>query len=260
MIDEALVEDASAREGLAPDAWLREQAAARGPVSDEEVAAFYAENAGQLRGATLEQAAPRIRDHLAAQRARELIEELRARSDVRVHLAPPRVSVAAVGPSLGPAQARVTIVEFADFQCPYCQRALPVLEEVMARYPDDVRVVYRQLPLDMHPRARAAAEASLCAHDQDRFWPYHDRLFQSPRALSDEDLVRYAGELGLDVPRFRRCVDERTFQGQVREDVEAARAAGITGTPAFVVNGILLSGVRPASAFVELIDRELAAR
>jgi protein-disulfide isomerase len=260
IIDEALVEAESAKSGVSPEAWIQQETAARGAVTDEEVAAFYAANAQQLRGATLEQATPRIRDHLAAQRAGELIEELRARSDVHVVLAPPRLSVAAVGPSLGPEQARVTIIEFGDFQCPFCQRVTPTLKEVLARYPEDVRVVYRQLPLEMHARARAAAEASLCAHDQGHFWPYHDRLFENPKALAAPDLVRYAGELGLDLPRFQTCVEERAFEDQVQQDLEAARDAGISGTPAFLVNGILLSGARPTSAFVDLIDQELARK
>ncbi len=261
MIEESVIEAESSRRGLSPEALIQEEMAAGSEVSDEEVAALYAQHAQQMGGATLEQVAPRLRDHLAAQRAREWIDDLRERSDVKVYLVRPRLDVAALGPSLGPPDARVTIVEFSDFQCPFCQRAGPVLKEVLARYPQDVRLVYRQLPLDnLHPRARAAAEASLCADDQDRFWPYHDRLFENPRAFSQEDLVRHASELGLDVERFRRCVTERTFQARVQEDADAAAAAGIGGTPAFLVNGVLLSGARPASAFVQLIEEELAEK
>jgi protein-disulfide isomerase len=261
MIEEALLEQESARRGTTPEQLRQEQAAAAASVPDQEVAAFYAQHAQQMGGATLEQVGPRIRDHLAAQRAQEQLDALRERSDVHVYLVRPRLDVAATGPSLGPAGARVTIIEFADFQCPFCQRANPVLKEVLARYPEDVRVVYRQLPLDgLHPRARAAAEASLCADDQDRFWPYHDRLYENPKALSPDDLVAHASALGLDLEQFRRCVAERTHRERVQEDAQAAAAAGISGTPAFLVNGILLSGARPASAFVQLIDEELARK
>jgi protein-disulfide isomerase len=176
---------------------------------------------------------------------------------VTIHIEAPRIDVAATGPAKGPADARVTIVEFSDFQCPFCQRVLPTLERVLETYPEDVRIVYRHLPLRSHGRARPAAEASLCAADQDGFWPYHDALFANTKALADEDLVRYAAESGLDAERFQRCLEERRFAAQVDEDAAAARGAGITGTPAFVVNGILLSGARPFEDFARVIDAEL---
>jgi len=129
---------------------------------------------------------------------------------------------------------------------------------VLAKYPEQVRFVYRHFPLGSHPRARPAAEASLCADEQQKFWPFHDRVFQSPSALSDEDLLRYAGELGLDQAAFEKCFREDRFAAQVDRDLQAAREAGVTGTPAFFVNGVLLSGSKPAEEFFELIDSELA--
>jgi protein-disulfide isomerase len=161
-------------------------------------------------------------------------------------------------PIRGDKDAKLTIVEFSDFQCPYCQRAMGTLEQVLAKYPADVRVVYRHLPLDrIHPNARPAAEASACADEQGRFWEYHDKLFQNNRALAREDLVRYAGEVGLDAARFQACVDERRFKDKVEADLQAAREVGITGTPAFVVNGTLLSGAQPPEEFYEVIDAVL---
>ena len=176
-----------------------------------------------------------------------------------VLLEPPRVAVESNGPSLGPAEAAVTIVEFSDFQCPFCQRAIPVLKELRERYPNDVRVVYRHFPLDsIHPRARPAAEASLCAHDQGKFWPYHDKLFENSAALADDDFRRYATELEIDADRFERCLAERPHRETVETDLAAASTAGVNGTPAFFVNGIFLEGAQPASALVELVDAELA--
>ena len=176
-----------------------------------------------------------------------------------LRLEPPRVVVAAEGPARGAAEgAPVTIIEFSDFQCPYCRKVVPTIQQVLARYPDQVRFVYRHFPLGSHGRARPAAEASMCADEQGKFWAFHDRLFQSPNALSDADLLRYAGELGLDQAAFTKCVEEGRFAAQVDRDLQAGREAGVTGTPAFFVNGVLISGSKPAEEFFELIDSELA--
>ena len=151
----------------------------------------------------------------------------------------------------------MTIVEFSDFQCPYCSRVLPTLTQVMERYPEDVRIVYRNFPLPSHQRASAAAEAALCAQEQGKFWAYHDKLFENSRALSDDQLKDHAKKLELDVPAFEQCQSEERFEEQIQNDVREARAAGVTGTPAFFVNGVLLSGARPAADFYRTIDAEL---
>ena len=259
MIEERVVEAEASRSNLDPSQVLERERDALGPVTDEEVERFYAERANRLKDATLEELAPRIREYLQHQRASAAVARLRERANVTVLLEPPRVAVESNGPSLGPAEAAVTIVEFSDFQCPFCQRAIPVLKELRERYPNDVRVVYRHFPLDsIHPRARPAAEASLCAHDQGKFWPYHDKLFENSAALADDDLRRYATELEIDADRFERCLAERPHRETVETDLAAASTAGVNGTPAFFVNGIFLEGAQPASAFVELIDAELA--
>jgi protein-disulfide isomerase len=258
MIEERVMEAEASRSNLDPSQVLERELEALGPITDEEVESFYAERADRLKGATLEELTPRIREYLQQKRASAAVARLREQANVTVLLEPPRVAVEGDGPSLGPAEAAVTIVEFSDFQCPFCERAIPVLKELRERYPNDVRVVYRHFPLDsIHPRARPAAEASLCAHDQGKFWPYHDKLFENPAALADDDLRRYATELELDADRFERCVAERPHREAVEADAAAASEAGVNGTPAFFVNGIFIEGAQPASAFIELIDAEL---
>jgi protein-disulfide isomerase len=258
MIEERVMEAEASRSNLDPSQVLERELEALGPITDEEVESFYAERADRLKGATLEELTPRIREYLQQKRASAAVARLREQANVAVLLEPPRVAVEGDGPALGPAEAAVTIVEFSDFQCPFCERAIPVLKELRERYPNDVRVVYRHFPLDsIHPRARPAAEASLCAHDQGKFWPYHDKLFENPAALADDDLRRYATELELDADRFERCVAERPHREAVEADAAAASEAGVNGTPAFFVNGIFIEGAQPASTFIELIDAEL---
>ena len=158
-----------------------------------------------------------------------------------------------------PDDAPVTIVEFSDFQCPYCQRVVPTMKEIHKLYPDQVRIVFRHLPLDrIHGRARPAAEASACADQQDKFWEFHDILFENNRALSDQDLLKYAADVGLNVAAFEKCVADREFQATVQSDAEAAADLGLRGTPAYFINGIAMRGAKPFEEFVRVIETELA--
>jgi protein-disulfide isomerase len=258
LITQRILSAEAARRNLAEEELIDAEVAAMGEISDEEVARFYEERSDQMGGQSLEEVAPRIRDYLKRLRAQEVVEKIMNDVGVDLLLERPRVDVAADGPSKGPANASVTIIEFSDFQCPFCSRVLPVIEEVMARYPDEVRFVYRHLPLDrIHERARIAAEASLCAHDQDQFWAYHDLLFANTGALGDENLKRFAEELNLDVAAWEQCMAERRFAEKIDADIEAASSIGITGTPAFTINGTMLSGAKPVEEFVSVIESEL---
>jgi len=259
MIRERLLEAEAKRRGVPAEGLVELELQEMGPVPEEEIVAFYDQNFAKQGERKLEDIHDQIRRYLESRRAAEIPRRLRERADVAVLLEAPRYDVAAEGPSKGPADARVTIVEFSDFQCPYCQRAASTVTAVLEKYPDDVRFVYRNLPLDrIHPNARGAAEAAACADEQGQFWAYHDKLFQNNRALGKEDLLRYASDAGLDPALFQACVDERRFKDKVEADLQAARAAGISSTPSFVVNGVLLSGAQPAEAFYKLIDQELA--
>jgi predicted DsbA family dithiol-disulfide isomerase len=258
MIMERIVAAEAARRNLTDEEFIDAEITALGEVTDEEVAQFYQERIDQMGEQPFDQVAPRIRDYLTRFRAQTVAEKLFGEAGVDLLLERPRVEVSAIGPSRGPANAPVTIVEFSDFECPFCSRALPAIEEVMERYPDDVRLVYRHMPLDrIHKRARVAAEASHCAHDQGQFWAYHDLIFANKNALGDEDLKRFAEELNLDVAAWEECMAEGKFADAIEADVEAARSIGITGTPAFVINGVMLSGAKPVEDFVTVIEAEL---
>jgi protein-disulfide isomerase len=259
MLNNRALEDAAGAEGLTPDEYLTQRMEVRGEISDEEIATFYEEHTDQMSGSSLEDTKDRIAQFLMTQRATELVAELRAQAGAVVHLEPTRIEVDATGPSMGPDDAAVTIIEFSDFQCPYCQRVVPTLHQIMEKYPEQVRVVFRHLPLHrIHARAQAAAEASACADDQGKFWDYHDLVFENNRQLADEDLERYATEAGLEMDDYRQCVADRKFQQEVEADANTAQSLGLSGTPAFFVNGIPLTGALPLDQFVSVIDGELA--
>jgi protein-disulfide isomerase len=233
------------------------------PPSDAEVAAWYQANPSRVQGAPLDQVRGAIRDLLIRERTQEAraeyLDTLTAKHPVKVMLEPPRLEVAEAGrPARGPENAPVQIVEFSDFECPFCLRAFPTVQQLLSTYGDRVRFVYRHYPLPNHPNARPAAEASACAHEQGKFWEYHDRLFAAPGKLSAADLKTHATELGLNAAQFNACVDSRKYQKDVEADIEAAQQVGVTGTPAFFINGRPLSGAQPFEAFKRIIDEELS--
>jgi len=259
MINERIVEKAASAENLSIDDYLQQQADAGGAVSEEEIAAFYNDNVDQMGGMSLDQMRDRIAAYLTQQRAVTIVKNMRADSDAKVVLEPYRVAVDAIGPSRGPEDAIVTIVEFSDFQCPFCQRVAPTIDKVVAKYPTQVRFVYRNLPLNnIHSRAQAAAEAAACADKQGNFWDYHDLLFANNKALSDEDLERHASDLGLDMNAFRQCVKNRETQALVDADLAAAESLQISGTPSFLINGIPLHGAQSFEAISAVVDSEIA--
>lgn len=189
----------------------------------------------------------------------ELRERLLGQAELVVMVDPPRADSepAAFNPAKGPADAPVTLVEFSDFQCPFCQRVQPTLTAIMERYPGKVRHVFRQLPLDMHEQARLAAEASLCAADQGKFWELHDWMFANQREISQESLATQAGALGLDVEAFTSCLAEDVHVPHVEQDLAEAARLGISGTPGFLINGRMLSGAQPLPTFLEIVEDEL---
>jgi protein-disulfide isomerase len=160
-------------------------------------------------------------------------------------------------PRRGGKQARVTIVEWSDFQCPFCGKVNATLQQVEAAYGDRVALVFKHLPLPMHPGAPAAHAAAEAAHRQGHFWAMHDKIFANPRDLDAATLARYAGEIGLDIDRFRRDSESEVVRERIRSDAQEAKELGVSGTPSFFVNGRFLSGAQPFVSFKRLIEQEL---
>src|SRR5437762_2255547 len=165
-------------------------------------------------------------------------------------------------PAKGPKNAPVTIVEFSDFQCPYCGGAQETLKQVMARYGGKVRLVWKNQPLSFHPNAMPAAEAAMAAYGQgnDKFWAMHDRLFTNQQDLSPAYYEQVAREIGLDVPRWKEAIDSHSGQAAIQADMSAGNAVGANGTPTFFINGRRLVGARPFESFKQIIDAELSSK
>ncbi len=158
-------------------------------------------------------------------------------------------------PFLGSATAKITIVEFADFECPYCAASVYPIRQVLAAYPNDVRLVFRHFPIaSAHPLAETLANASLCAHDQGYFWPLHDRLYQEQESLSYERLLSLARSVGIDVNRMETCMNSGQFADALRQDFTDAVALGSRGTPTWMVNGQKIEGALPFEAWQRIID------
>jgi protein-disulfide isomerase len=230
-------------------------------VSDEEARAFYDQNRDRIQK-PYDEVAPQVLQYLQKQRresaTRRFYDDLRARHDIIGTLPPFRAPVAAVGPSRGATAASVTIVEFADFQCPFCKRAEESLRTIMERHPSDVRLVFRNLPLtQIHPYALLAAEAGVCAERQRKFWEMHDAMYADQSALDAKSLLETALRLGLNGPTFSACLQDASTPHFLDQDFSAARDLGLTGTPYFFINGRPLDGDVPLDSFESIIDQEL---
>jgi protein-disulfide isomerase len=163
-------------------------------------------------------------------------------------------------PVRGPAGAPVAIVEYSDFECPFCARVVPTLNKIRETYGDRVKLVYKHLPLRIHPQARPAAAATEAARLQGKFWEMHDKIFANQRELSDAKYVEWARELGLDVERFERDRKSEAVLARIDKDEEEAARLGVGGTPAFFINGRFLSGAQPFESFQRMIDEELGGK
>lgn len=210
------------------------------------------------------QAREQVVQYLQEQRTRSQEQswrkEVLAGAGFRLLIEPPRAAVAIdeKDPTRGPADAPVTVVEFSDFQCPFCSRVQGSLLKLRQTYGSRLRFVFKQLPLAMHEHASSAAEAALCAGQQGKFWEMHDWLFSNQQQLAPDAIRAAAPELKLDAVAFGACLDQKTFAGKVAEDMKLAESLGIAGTPAFLINGRFVEGAQPLEVFEDIINDELA--
>jgi protein-disulfide isomerase len=263
LVEQKLIEMAAEKKGVSTAELLKSEVESKvTEVSDAEVDTWYEENKERVRGRAKEEIADQIKQFLGQQRGGETrtayLDGLRKEYDVKIRFEPPRQKVeVADAPTKGPASAPITIVEFSDFECPYCGTVTPTLEKIAENYGDKVRIAFRQFPLGFHAKAQKAAEASLCANDQGKFWELHDAMFANQKELEVAQLKAKAASLGMDSPKFDECLDSDKYAQRVKDDMKAGQEAGVSGTPAFFVNGRMVEGAVPYEQLAVIIDDEL---
>jgi protein-disulfide isomerase len=261
-VGQRMLEAEAAERGISVEQFVDEVTAGQGPTSDD-VSGWYEQNRDRLGGRSLEELAPQIEQLLLAQTQtrilQDLFRDLETKYDVQYLVPPLEVDFANAGaPTRGPRDAPVTIVEFSDFQCPYCREFRHTLERAREKYGDQIRVVFRQFPLSNHPQAFRAAEAALCAHEKGKFWELHDLMYDEQDRLLEADLVEKAERIGLDGDAFRACLASGRNAEIVRADLREGTRFGVTGTPQVYVNGLAASsGAVPYDALEAMIDRAL---
>jgi protein-disulfide isomerase len=265
MISERLVEaEAEARGVSTAELFEQEVNRKMTPPAAAYVAALYEQNLQRFEGEPREKALAQIeevlRDRATAESQDRFAGTLREKAAVTVHLDPPRVAIQVPPGSLGkgPENAEVTIVEFSDYQCPFCHRAQEVVDQILEEYEGKVRFVHLDFPLGNHPGAIPAARASRCAAEQGKFWDYHRNLMIEKGSLDKADLEGRAATLGLDASKFSECIGSDRHDVDIRAELEYGTSVGVTGTPAYFINGRMVSGARPFPDFAAIIDAELA--
>jgi protein-disulfide isomerase len=266
IIADMLIAEAAKAKGMNAEKFTEAEITRRiKPVTEGQVVSFFQQNQAQMQGRDLTAMSPAIRRYLEEQERgaayRALVGELRKagpRVDLMIDAPRHNVEIAADDPVLGLANAPVTIIEFSDFQCPFCQRVRPTLKQLRDAYGDRVRIVWKDFPLtSIHPQAFKAAEAGQCAREQGKFWEYHDRLFDNQQALQPEFLKKYAVDTGLDAAKFNACLDTAKYAERVQAQMGVGNQLGVSSTPSVFVNGRMVNGAQPYETFVAIIDEEL---
>jgi protein-disulfide isomerase len=268
MLDTELIDAAAKKANLTPDAYLaRELHSNGGQVTEADARKYYdahkagidAQTGGRPFSAIKGLLINAIQRHNDRDKRDALVAKLRTAAHVKVTLEAPRMNIVSSGhPWTGGKDAKVTIVEFSDFQCPYCRSAEPVLKQVRSKYGDKVKFVYMDFPLGMHQHAMDAAVAGRCAAAQDKFWQLHDAMFSDQTKLDAAGLKASAAKAGLDTKKFDACFDARPGVDGIKSDQVQGERLGVSGTPTFFVNGRELVGMESESAFSDVIDDELS--
>ena len=280
--------DLSKKENKSKDEVQKAYVAANVKVSDEEVAATLQRvgNHPNLASMTDDQKKKTVRDYLEQTKSSQVLKDLvdKAIKDKKLVIAyqapeEPRYPLSIVADEIhrfGPGpddinpvapngckgdDCAVTIVEYSEFQCPFCSRILPTAKQILEKYKGKIRWVVRNFPLDFHPNARPAAIAAACAAQQNKYWQLYEVLFANQRTLEKENIVTYASQVGLDMNKFNACFNApEAINKKIDEQMKFGQSVGVSGTPAFFINGRKISGALPYESFEKIIDEELAAK
>lgn len=263
VIADMLLRQAAEKANQSPEEYLQAKVGAAPKIPEEQIKQFYEQRKDRFQGKSLDDVRDLITGFLQQQATRQaqanLLAELQKGADIQWHISAPRTDVSTEGfPSRGPANAPVTIVEFSDYQCPFCGRARATVTQILHDYDGKVRYVFHDFPLSFHENSEKAHEAAYCAGEQDKYWEFYDKLFKSQQALQVDKLKQYAKEMGLNTKKFDECLDSGKYKEKIQQSIAYGQSVGVSGTPAFFINGRMLSGAQPFAAFKEVIDDELA--
>lgn len=263
LVVRTLLEQEAKRKGISAEDLKKQFTAGPINIPSGEVDREYLQNAAAFGAMSPDEAKERIRLSLESQERMKLyidaVAELRKKAQVDIQLEEPRlpeITNDGSSPSIGPAEASITLIEFSDFQCPFCRESRVIVQKVLENYGQNVRLVFKHLPLDMHERAFEASRAAFCAGEQRLFWRYHDLLFAS-QDLSAATLTKIASSSGLDIAKFSTCLKSDASRDAVLRDLEEAKRFGINSTPTFIINGRLVRGTIAFDDFKSIINREL---
>ncbi len=259
--------DSAKKAGLGVDEYVEQKALkADVKIADSDYKKFVEEKKIPKEQIN-DQLKDRILNYMKAQKRQDelvgLISKLSREHKVEIYFPKPSLKVNVdVGraPISGSKDAKVTVVEFSDFQCPFCSRGAQVLNEIKKAYGKKVLVAFKNFPLPMHPQAKPASEAAMCVNEQnsEKYWKFHDKLFANQDKLDSENLKKYAKEIGADIQKFNECFDSHKFAKLVQDDLDYGTRLGVKSTPTFFINGRLISGAQPFENFKEIIDEELS--
>lgn len=265
MILEKLMEADPKKKGMSNDEYLDKVIAKNIKLEKKEIDAFIKER--KIPEASLKngQLMERIKNYLIAQKKKDLLEkwmgDKTAKSPVSIFMKRPRrprFNVASEGsPFVGGKDAKVTIVEFSDFQCPFCKKGADIMTALKKKYGSKIKIAFKNFPLPFHNHAKKAAVAGLCANEQGKFWALHDQMFAHQSELDASGIEKLGKKAGLNVDKLKTCISSNKHQKQVEKDIEDGKGVGVKSTPTFFVNGQLVSGAQPVEVFSELIDQEL---
>ena len=267
MIQEQLiVSEAAALKVTTADLVQTEIIAKAATPTPEDVQAYYDKMKSRMGGKPFDEVKVDIEKMLAGQKAAErkdqYLSELATKYEVKMLLDPPRATITLrpTAPVMGPADAPITIVEWSDYECPFCKRAFPTVEQVLAEYKDKVRYIHLDYPLPFHQKAMPASNAVHCAGDQGKFWEYNNNLYSAPGDLGAADLTKRAADLGLEPTAFEACMTSKKHESLIKSNYADGAALGVTGTPAFFINGRMLVGAQPIDQFRAIINDELSRK
>ena len=263
MVQDILFEEEAKQTNKSVDEIKKGMSLSEVTISDDAVEVYYDTNQARYSGKTLDQVKTEIRQTLISQKKikgqNQILADLKKKYPTEIYLQEPKIEIETAGhPSRGPQNAKVTIVEFSEFQCPFCKKFKPTIDQIAKEYPNDVRHVFYQLPLGFHDKAKGAARAAICADRQGKFWELRDVAFDKTPAIEEANLRTYAEQIGLDMAKYDACVKDPAVDKQIDQDLAYAAQVGARGTPTSFVNGVLFSGARPYEELKRVVDEKIS--